>query len=109
MTVGNSIKLDSCVQEPGRCCPWQGQEGFWTLSWGIFSRRRHQRADGATQKLMVVACNLGTSDKCLAAAQPPSFPHIWSENNYPGPTLAQLLGKAGRVRGKTHIDKIGSS
>lgn len=27
-TVNNTIKMDSCIQEPGGCCPWQGQEGF---------------------------------------------------------------------------------
>lgn len=100
--------MDSCIEESGGCYPWQGQEGFWTLSWGIYSRRRHQRADGATQRVMVVACNLGTSDKCLAAGQPASFPHTCSENYYRAPPgTAPREGRKGD--GKVHIDEGGSS
>lgn len=65
----NVMKAFSCIEQPGECCPLQGQKGFGVLSLGICGRREHWRAVGATQKVMAVACNLGTSHKHLAASQ----------------------------------------
>lgn len=108
-TVDNAIKTFSCIQEPGECCPQQDQKGFWVLSLEIYSRRLHRRADGATQKVMAVARDLGTTDKDLAAGQSASVRHTCSENSYHVPPLAQLSGEGRKGEGEIHIDEIGSS
>lgn len=63
-TMGNTIKASPCIQEPGWYCPQQSQESFlWEFT-----------AEGnigalCTQKVMVFACDLGTTDKHLASGQ----------------------------------------
>lgn len=105
----NAAKAFSCIKQPGGCCPWQGQKGFGVPSLEIYGRRKHWRADGAIQKVMVVTCNLGTSDKHLAASQSAWFPHTCLGNSYHLPLTGRPTEEGRKCEGKICVNEVGSS